>query len=166
MGTQIWSNEGPNPFPREDNYEIAKYIDEILKSLSLELLSRFQSNLAQTSQGERNLRFALAKTTSYRKLHEVHVPSQFTAKFASSKDKFLLIKNYSQKEEGLMRIAESSMVIWYSLYCFLDVFSFKNWRESEACRKFRWTIWLITGNKTPYCNGCVHCWNDVVGQWF
>ena len=57
-----------------------------------------------------------AKTTSYRKLHEVHVPSQFTAKFASSKDKFLLIKNYSQKEEGLMRIAESSMVIWYSLY--------------------------------------------------
>ena len=60
-----------------------------------------------------------AKTTSYRKLHEVHVPSQFTAKFASLKDKFLLIKNYSQKEEGLIRITESSMVIWYSLYCFL-----------------------------------------------
>ena len=85
------------------------------------------TEVRQTAQGKTyGVVFALAKTTSYRKLHEVHVPSQFTAKFASSKDKFLLIKNYSQKEEGLMRIAESSMVIWYSLYCFLDVFSFKN----------------------------------------
>ena len=84
------------------------------------------TEVRQTAQGKMyGVVFALAKTTSYRKLHEVHVPSQFTAKFASSKDKFLLITNYSQKEEGLMRVAESSMVIWYSLYCFLDVFSFK-----------------------------------------
>ena len=83
------------------------------------------TEVRQTAQGKTyGVVFALAKTTSYRKLHDVHVPSQFTAKFASSKDKFLLIKNYSQKE-GLIRITESSMVIWYSLYCFLDLFSFK-----------------------------------------
>ena len=84
------------------------------------------TEVRQTGQGKTyGVVFALAKTTSYRKLHEVHIPSQFTAKFAASKGKFLLIKNYSQKEEGLIRIAESSMVIWYSLNCFLDVLSLK-----------------------------------------
>ena len=124
------------------------------------------TEVRQTAQGKTyGVVFALAKTTSYRKLHEVHVPSQFTAKFASSKDKFLLIKNYSQKE-GLIRIAESSMVIWYSLYCFLDLFSLKKMTWKRGLPKFRWTIWLVIGNKTPYCNGCVHCWTDVIGQWF
>ena len=28
-GIQFCSNEGPRPFTRGDNYEIAKYIDEI-----------------------------------------------------------------------------------------------------------------------------------------
>ena len=50
------------------------------------------TEVRQTAQGKTyGVVIALAKTT--RKLHEVHVPSQFTAKFASSKDKFLLIKN-------------------------------------------------------------------------
>ena len=52
------------------------------------------TEVRQTAQGKKyGVVFALAKTTSYRKLHEVHVSSQFTAKYASSKDKFLLIKN-------------------------------------------------------------------------
>ena len=37
-GIQVCSNEGPHPFPREDNYEIAKYIDKIKKSSSPEPL--------------------------------------------------------------------------------------------------------------------------------
>ena len=37
-GIQVCSNEGPHPFPRGDNYEIAKYIDEIKKSSSPEPL--------------------------------------------------------------------------------------------------------------------------------
>ena len=85
------------------------------------------TEVRETAQGKTyGVVFALAKTTSYRKLHEVNVPSQFTAKFASPKDKFLLIKNYSQKEDGL----ESSMVIWYSLYCFLDFF----WNPKQLSR--------------------------------
>ena len=32
-GIQIYSNEGPSPFPRVDNYEIAKiFFDELLKN--------------------------------------------------------------------------------------------------------------------------------------
>ena len=39
MGIQVWSNEGPRPFPREVNYEIAKCIDEITFSRITELIS-------------------------------------------------------------------------------------------------------------------------------
>ena len=48
-GIQVCSNEGPVLFPTGDNYEIAKTIDEILKSPSQETLGQFQPNLAQTS---------------------------------------------------------------------------------------------------------------------
>ena len=33
-GIQDYSNEGPCPFPRGDNYEKGKFIDEIKKSFS------------------------------------------------------------------------------------------------------------------------------------
>ena len=45
MGIQVCSNEEPQLFQREDDYEIAKYIDEIWKSSS-ELLGQYQLNLA------------------------------------------------------------------------------------------------------------------------
>ena len=49
MGIQICLNEGPRPFPRVDNYEIAKYIDEILKSSPQELLGRFNQTWQEAS---------------------------------------------------------------------------------------------------------------------
>ena len=51
-GIQIGSNEGPQPFPRGDNYEIVEYIDEIKKSSSQEPLGQCQQNLAQSIRGE------------------------------------------------------------------------------------------------------------------
>ena len=56
MGIQICSNEGSRPFPKGDNYEIAKYIDEILKS-SRQLLGRFNQTWQEASLGEGDLSF-------------------------------------------------------------------------------------------------------------
>ena len=53
---------------------------------------------------------ALVKSTSYKQLHEVFVPGRLSGKFASSRNKFLLLKGFSQKEDGLIRISENSMV--------------------------------------------------------
>ena len=53
---------------------------------------------------------ALAKSSNYKQLHELVVPGKLTAKFASSKDKFLLLKGFSQKEDGLIRMSENSLV--------------------------------------------------------
>ena len=53
---------------------------------------------------------ALAKSSNYKQLHELFVPGKLTAKFASSKDKFLLLKGFSQKEDGLIRMSENSQV--------------------------------------------------------
>ena len=53
---------------------------------------------------------ALAKSSNYKQLHELFVPGKLTAKFASSKDKFLLLKGFSQKEDGLIRMSENSLV--------------------------------------------------------
>ena len=60
MGILIYSNKGPHPFPRGDN-EIAKYIDDILKSSSLEPLGQFQPNLAQSILGRWGLKFVQMK---------------------------------------------------------------------------------------------------------
>ena len=47
--TQIYSNEGPCPFPRGDNNEnVNIYIVEILKSSSPELQGQFKPDLAQS----------------------------------------------------------------------------------------------------------------------
>ena len=71
-----------------------------------------ETEIRQTADGRMyGVASALAKTKRYRKLRKVRIPSQFTAHFASSKEKFLLIKAYSQNEERLIRITESSMVI-------------------------------------------------------
>ena len=54
---QVYSNEGPDPFPRGDDNEKAIYINEILKSSYLETLGQFQLNLAQKifREGDSNL---------------------------------------------------------------------------------------------------------------
>ena len=52
MGIQLRSNEGPHPFPRGDNSEIAKIHGRNLKkSSSPEPLSQFQPNLTQNILG-------------------------------------------------------------------------------------------------------------------
>ena len=56
-GIQVCSNEGLRPFPRGDNYEIAKYIYEIKKKFSPEPLSQFQRNLPQCIRGWKGLKF-------------------------------------------------------------------------------------------------------------
>ena len=48
---QVCSNEGPRPFPRGDNYEIAKNLLTKLKSSSPEPLGEFQPNLTQSILG-------------------------------------------------------------------------------------------------------------------
>ena len=53
---------------------------------------------------------ALAKSTNYKHLHELFVPGRFTAKFATSTGKFLLLKGFNQKEDGLIRMSENSLV--------------------------------------------------------
>ena len=53
---------------------------------------------------------ALAKSSNYKQLHELFVPERLTPKFATNKDKFLLLKGFSQKEEGLVRMSENSLV--------------------------------------------------------
>ena len=53
---------------------------------------------------------ALAKSTNYKQLHGLFVPGRISAEFVSSKNKFLLLKGYSQKEDGIIRISENSMV--------------------------------------------------------
>ena len=50
-GIQVCTNEEPRLVPRGDNYEIAKYTDEINKSSSQEPLGQFQTNLAQSILG-------------------------------------------------------------------------------------------------------------------
>ena len=60
-GIQVYSNEGPCPFPRRDNYQIVKYIDEILKSSYPEPLGQFQPNLAQSILGWRGFKFVQMK---------------------------------------------------------------------------------------------------------
>ena len=47
---QVCSNEGPRPFPRGDNYELAKIHSKNLKS-SPESPGLFQPNLAQSILG-------------------------------------------------------------------------------------------------------------------
>ena len=53
---------------------------------------------------------ALAKSSNYKQLHELFVPGRLTAKFVTSKDKLLLLKGFSQKEDGLDRMSENSLV--------------------------------------------------------
>lgn len=55
--------------------------------------------------------YVLAKTTSFKQLHEVLIPARYIAKFSSSNKKFLMIRGYSQNEQGQIRILESSMVL-------------------------------------------------------
>ena len=50
---------------------------------------------------------ALAKSTNYKQIHELFVPGRLSAKFATSKDKFLLLKGFSQKEDGLNGMSEN-----------------------------------------------------------
>ena len=55
----IWdvgSSEGPRLFPRVDKNEIAKYIDEIQKSLCPGPLGQLQPNLAQKISSVKSLR--------------------------------------------------------------------------------------------------------------
>ena len=49
-----FSNEGPCPFPRADNFEIAKIHWQIQKASSPEPLGQFQRNLAQSIPGWRD----------------------------------------------------------------------------------------------------------------
>ena len=61
-GIQICSNEGPLPFPRGDNYEIAKiHWQNFKKSSSPEPLGQFQPNLAQSILGWREFKFVQMK---------------------------------------------------------------------------------------------------------
>nr|XP_022304788.1 uncharacterized protein LOC111111887 [Crassostrea virginica] len=70
------------------------------------------TEIRQTGDGNTyGVTHVLAKTTNYMKLHEVHLPGKFTGKFSSSERKFLFIKGYSQKEEGLIRIIDKSLVL-------------------------------------------------------
>ena len=46
-GIQVCLNEGPHPFPREDNSKNIKIILKTVKIFSLEPLGQFQPNLAQ-----------------------------------------------------------------------------------------------------------------------
>ena len=61
MGIKICSNEAPLPFPRVDNYEIAKF----KKSSSVELLGQFQSSLAWSILGWRGFNFGEMKNNNH-----------------------------------------------------------------------------------------------------
>ena len=50
-GIQVGSNEGLCPFPKGDNYKIAKLHLQILKCSSSEPLGQFQPNLAKSIFG-------------------------------------------------------------------------------------------------------------------
>ena len=65
MGIQVYSNEGSHPFPKEDNYEKWKYIDEILKSSSPEPLGQFQPNKAESILGWRRFKFVQVKDPTH-----------------------------------------------------------------------------------------------------
>ena len=66
--------------------------------------------MRQSAEGKSyDVSSALAKSTNYKQLHELFVPGRLTAKSATSKDKFLLLKGFSQKD-GSIRISENSLV--------------------------------------------------------
>ena len=48
MTNSIQTDKRPRLFPREDNYEVVKYVNETLKSFYPEPLGLFQSNLVQS----------------------------------------------------------------------------------------------------------------------
>lgn len=52
----------------------------------------------------------LAKSSNYNSLHEMIIPEKHIPKIQSNLNKFVLLKGYSQKEDGSIRLAESSTV--------------------------------------------------------
>lgn len=53
----------------------------------------------------------LAKSSNYNSLHEMIIPEKHIPKIQSNLNKFVLLKGYSQKEDGSIRLAESSTVL-------------------------------------------------------
>lgn len=78
--------------------------------------------------------YVLAKTTSFKQLHEVLIPARYIAKFSSSSKKFLMIRGYSQNEQGQIRILESSMV-WISQLRFFSNFEIPVSKIQANCIK-------------------------------
>ena len=66
-----------------------------------------------TDRGLYGVVSVLSKSSMYQALHQTFLPAKFTAKFSSSKNKFLLVKGYRQSEDGIIRLSESSMVRIY-----------------------------------------------------
>lgn len=53
---------------------------------------------------------ALAKSTNYSQVHDVFVPEKLIRKFNNTIQHSILIRKFSQKEEGAISLSESSTV--------------------------------------------------------
>ena len=67
---------------------------------------------------DRGLYGVLSKSSMYQTLRQTFLPAKFTAKFSSSKNKFLFVKGFRQSEDGIIRLSESSMVRIYLKHVF------------------------------------------------
>ena len=66
-GIQVFSNEGPRHFLEEDNYEIAKYIDEIQISSPQNHWVNFNQTWQKSSLGKGDSDLFKWKVTSFSK---------------------------------------------------------------------------------------------------
>jgi hypothetical protein len=52
----------------------------------------------------------LAKSTNYTHIHDLFLPEKFQQKFQDSLHKSMLIRKYTQKEDGIISLSESTTV--------------------------------------------------------
>lgn len=71
-----------------------------------------------TDRGLYGVVSVLSKSSMYQTLRQTFLPAKFTAKFSSSKNKFLFVKGFRQSEDGIIRLSESSMVRIYLKHVF------------------------------------------------
>ena len=71
-----------------------------------------------TDRGFYGLVSVLSKSSTYQTLHQTFLPAKFTAKFSSSKNKFLFVKGLRQSEDGIIRLSVCSMVRIYLKHVF------------------------------------------------
>ena len=73
-----------------------------------------------TDRGLYGVVSVLSKSSMYQTLRQTFLPAKFTAKFSSSKNKFLFVKGFRQSEDGIIRLSESSMVRIYLKHVFFS----------------------------------------------